>query len=272
MSIDLELVTRARSGDRHAIEGVVRESTDLVFNLAVRMLGDRTDAEDCTQEILVRVVNGLGSFRGDSSFRTWVYRVASNYLLTARKRLTEQRIDSFDKLEGNLDAGIAADLPPPDDAVLLTEAKLTCTAFMLLGLDREQRLAFVLGEILDLSSEEGADVLGITPEAFRKRLSRARDRMTEFTTRRCGLVDEANPCRCGKQVAKTYAEGHMKPPEAYFVTLSVRSTDRTVPYLEKIDRLQRAVAVLRGHPEYAAPAALVDGVRKLMETGRMEAG
>src|SRR5215472_3380558 len=99
MNLDADLVTRARSGDRPALDQLVRESTDLVFNLAVRMLGDRADAEDATQEILVRVVYGLESFRGESSFRTWIYRVASNYLLTARKRLAEQKMGSFDKLE-----------------------------------------------------------------------------------------------------------------------------------------------------------------------------
>ena len=80
------LVARARSGDRRALDQLLREMKDLIYNLAIRMLGSPADAEDASQEILIRLVTGLDAFRGDSSFRTWVYRVASNQLLTTRKR------------------------------------------------------------------------------------------------------------------------------------------------------------------------------------------
>src|SRR5438445_9095965 len=110
MTQDSELVTRARTGDRAALEELVKTCKDLVYNLAIRMLGDRGDAEDVSQEILIRVVTGLASFRGESSFRTWVYRVASNHLLTARKRKAEEKMQSFEALAGYLDVGIAADL------------------------------------------------------------------------------------------------------------------------------------------------------------------
>src|SRR5688572_27185757 len=80
------LVERAKAGDREALEAVVAAIQDRVYNLAIRMLWHPADAEDATQEILVRVVTHLGGFRGESAFTTWVYRVAVNYLLTTRKR------------------------------------------------------------------------------------------------------------------------------------------------------------------------------------------
>ena len=92
-----ELVTRARGGDRAALDSLVRDMKDLVYNLAARMLGDPIEAEDATQEILIRCVTALESFRGESAFRTWVYRVASNHLLTARGKRARQATESFDE-------------------------------------------------------------------------------------------------------------------------------------------------------------------------------
>src|SRR5438105_8374108 len=96
MGRDAEVVAKARAGEAAALEELARSAREQVYNLAIRMLGDPADAEDVTQEILIRVVTGLATFRGESSFRTWVYRVASNHLLTARKRIHETRTQSFD--------------------------------------------------------------------------------------------------------------------------------------------------------------------------------
>ena len=76
-----EQVSPAQTGDRAALEKVVGEIQDQVYRLAVQMLWHPEDAEDATQEILIRIITRLGSFKGESAFTTWVYRVACNYLL-----------------------------------------------------------------------------------------------------------------------------------------------------------------------------------------------
>src|SRR5262249_10227248 len=152
---------------------------------------DPDDAEDATQEILIKVVTNLASFRGESAFSTWAHRVAANHLLTTRQRRAEQAGLSFEVMAG---AGRhAPPAPPPappsspEAAALIAEVRITCTLGMLLCLDRGHRLAYLLGEVLDLSGEEGAEVLGITPEGFRKRLSRAREDLLAFMRGRCGV-------------------------------------------------------------------------------------
>ena len=90
--------------------------------------------------------------------------------------------------------------------MMVEEAKLGCTHGMLVCLDRDHRMAFILGEILELGSEEAADILEIEPAAYRKRLSRSREKMNEFMSGHCGLVNAARPCRCSKQVT------HQIPP------------------------------------------------------------
>src|SRR5450432_2068363 len=108
------LVARARAGDKIALADLIRRSQQLVYKLAVRMVPDPVEAQDLTQEVLIRVVTGLAKFRGESSFKTWVYRVASNHLLTARKRLAEHHVESLDAMAETLAEGIAEGLAARD--------------------------------------------------------------------------------------------------------------------------------------------------------------
>lgn len=264
---DAALIARAQRGDRDALGELVGGAQQLVYNLALRMVADPTDAQDLTQEILIRVVTGLPGFRGDSAFRTWVYRVASNHLLTARKRAAEHHVESLDAMAEKLAEGIADALAagdaPIEDQILIKEAKLTCTSRMLLGLDRDHRLAYILGEILELSGEEGAEVLEIDPAAFRKRLSRARERMAAFTSANCGIVNPGNACRCGKQAARLVRLGRLDPEDLCWTTHPVTGTPAHVVELEGV---VRALELFRSHPDYAAPSALAEGLRQLIES------
>src|SRR5258708_5408305 len=152
--IDTDLVRSAAAGDREALESLVEGIQDRVYGLALRMLWHPEDARDATQEILLRVVTHLSSFRGDSAFLTWVYRVAANALINFRKSRVEMQSYDFERFGRELDQGLphpaAKALPQPDDAVLVEEIKVGCTLGMLMCLDRAHRLAYILGEILEL--------------------------------------------------------------------------------------------------------------------------
>jgi hypothetical protein len=172
---------------------------------------------------------------------------------------------SFDALGGMIDAGIAAATEaPPDarDAVLTEEVRITCTQAMLLCLDADHRIAYVLGEILEMQSDEGAFVLGITPEAFRKRLSRAREDVLGFMKKRCGVLDAANPCRCSLQVPYTIRVGMLDPSRLRFATHPVTATREVRELVGLLD----AAAVHRANPAYAAPHALAEAMRALLVT------
>ena len=98
MNASLEsLARRAREGDREALESLVSAIQGRVYGLALRMLWHPEDARDAAQEILLRIVTRLSTFRGASSFSTWAYRVAANHLLTARKSRLEERSYTFQR-------------------------------------------------------------------------------------------------------------------------------------------------------------------------------
>jgi RNA polymerase sigma factor (sigma-70 family) len=247
-------VARAKEGDRDALETVVRAVQRDVYGVALRFLWHPQDAEDATQEILLRVVAGLGGYRGDSAFRTWVYRVACNVLLTLRKQRMERRSPRLEEFAEDLTRGLSDEPLRVDgdvgEGLLLEEVKIGCTLAMLTCLDRGHRLAYILGEILELEHREAAEVLGISPTAFRKRLSRARASITSLMIGRCGLANPTNACRCRRRVATAIALGRVDPANLLFAS-SLEQAKRFPQLLREIRELEetrRAAALYRSHP------------------------
>lgn len=271
---DDELVVRVRAaaaGDRDAVRGVVEAVQDRVYRLALRMLGHPADAEDAAQEILVIVVTHLGSFRGESAFMTWVWRIAANHLGRARRGRRE--VLAFEVLGERLQTGLRDEPGDPDDpeAELLTrEVRLRCTEAMILCLDRELRIAYLLGDIFELSGQEAAAVLEIEPAAYRKRLSRARRQLHGFMRSWCGVFDEANPCRCGRQVTCAVERGIIDRAEPTFALHPVRPPRAALERAtDEVTRLFRVAQTLR-HPDYRAPESLVAAIRSLLDARRLE--
>src|ERR1043166_7724588 len=118
---DRVLVTRARSGNRAALEALVQRHQGWIYNIAVRMLSHPQDAEDATQEILIKAVTQLSSFEGRSSFRTWLYRIVVNHVLNMKRARAETVGWTFAKYGEGLAS--AADKEPPDQASVPAAAK-----------------------------------------------------------------------------------------------------------------------------------------------------
>jgi RNA polymerase sigma factor (sigma-70 family) len=265
------LVDRARKGDREALEAVVVSIRGRVQALALRMLWNPEDANDATQEILVRIATRLATFRGESSFTTWVYRVAANHLLTVRKsRLEEQRY-TFERFGGELDENLSdeTEAEGPARDLLLQEVRVGCTLGMLQCLDRPHRLAYVLGEILELEGEEAARVLGIRPAAFRKRLSRARDALIAFTRAKCGLVEPKRPCRCSRRLPTAVRLRRVEPDHLRFASnrQDAAAFPDVLAEIRRLDALRRTAALFRAQPPVPEPASFVAFVRGLVVDG-----
>ncbi len=256
--VDPLLVKRAAGGDTEALEAVLRGVQDDVYRLAHRMLWHPADAEDATQEILVKILTRLGGFRGESRFSTWTYRVAVNHLLTTRKRRAERMALTFEQFGEDLATGLdePIDGRGVDDEILAEEVKVGCSQAMLLCLDREHRAAFVLGDVFELPGEEASQILDITPAAYRKRLSRARSRVQAFMREHCGLVEPANPCRCRRRVGAAIRQGRVDPNHVLFA----RDVRR---HVEQMERLHDAAAVFRSHPPLRAPDRVADAILRI---------
>jgi RNA polymerase sigma factor (sigma-70 family) len=268
---EADLVARAVDGDKAALEEVIRLLQDPLYRLALRMVWRPPDAEDATQEILIRVVTRLASWRGEARLLTWAYRIGVNYLLNLRRQTPQEAKQlSLDEFRGNLADGLAdADYRGPEATLLAEEVRLSCTQAMLQCLERGERIAFVLSDIFELSSTDAAWILETSPAAYRKRLQRARHRIRAFMESTCGLVNPEAFCRCARRVPKAVATGRVDPRRLVLTAHPVSPSGRGVAEAAaQLNRLHHAAAVLRAHPDYAAPQSKVDAIAALLQSGR----
>jgi RNA polymerase sigma factor (sigma-70 family) len=256
---DQQLVLGARSAERKALEALVERHSAWIYNITVRMLYHRQDAEDATQEILIKVLTRLSSFEGRSSFRTWLYRIVVNHVLNMRRGRVEPASMNFASYGAGLDDTPDLELADPmgtsaDSDLLVAEAMITCTTGMLQCLDRKQRVTFILGAIFGVSDTVAADVLEITPDNFRQRLARARRDLRNFMDDKCGLVNQANPCRCAKKTRSFIQAGYVDPENLLFVRERIGAIPEVVPSAhETLNTLDgQCTEIFRGHPFYMA--------------------
>src|SRR5262252_6851213 len=92
---DAALVEKAKSGDRAALEKLVLRHQAWIYNIAIRMVFHPQDAEEVTQEVLVKAVTKISTFKGKSQFRTWLYRIATNHVLNMKRRSAETKVTTF---------------------------------------------------------------------------------------------------------------------------------------------------------------------------------
>ena len=267
------LVEQAKAGDKTALESLIRRIQSRVYNLSLRMLWHPGDAEDATQEILIKVITHLSQFRQESSFQTWFYRVATNHLLTTRKRRAESQQNTFEIYDAALEQRMdqAATLPADslEQSLLLEETQWRCTLGMLLCLDREHRLAYILGEIIGVSGDEGASIMETTPVAFRKRLSRARQRIGEFMNSHCGIVNPANPCRCSRQLGYKMTHENMTK-EGWLFAGKPELQNEVWRHMSELQTLDRVVGLYRSQPGYSAPPQLLQGIKQILDSGKFD--
>jgi len=268
----------AAAGDLAALDTVLLAIQPGVFNLAVRMLGNREDAADASQEILLRVVTHLGGFRGEAAFPTWVFQIARNQLLSAATRSKESPEVSLESIAERLQQGLdhaAALLAPagaaraltPEDKAEARELALGCTQSMLMALDRGQRLAYVLDVIFGLSSRQAAEVLDLAPDAYRQRLARARARLQAFGGATCGHVNRDAACQCERQmpaVRHLRASGAGAPGAIPLHTIHRLEQEQASRQFDALLRMGDAAALFRAHPEYQAPDKLRAAIRTVL--------
>ncbi len=201
-TLDRELVERSLEGDRKSLERLIQLHQSFIYNVAWKMVHDPHDAMDLTQEVLIKVITKLSQFKFNSSFRTWLYRIVVNEFLQGKRRKMELEISSFDELGRRLEAIPNPDLTREEEMLyeeLSREMKVRCMSGMLMCLNREQRLIYILADTYGIDHKLGAEVFDISPQNYRVKLHRARKELFNYMSNKCGLINKANPCRCSKK-------------------------------------------------------------------------
>ena len=262
----LTLIGKATAGDKESLETVILSVQDLVFNLSLRMLGTFPDAEDATQDILLKIMTHLSSFKGESTFSTWVFRIATNHLKNYQKHMFAKYPLSFEFYGDDIKNGKISDVPDlsqnVEKSILAEELKLSCTNVMLQCLDTESRCIFILGTMFKVDSRIAGDILGITPEAYRKRLSRIRAKMADFLKEYCGEYGNGK-CRCADRVNYAIQNHRIHPTQLPFTSAVPKSTMLEVKQaMENIDDLSQEFAFCK---TYQSPESLREFIQKFLD-------
>lgn len=265
--INSSLAARALEGDRAALEKLIRNLQPYIYKLSQRFLYCPEESEDATQEILMKIITHLSSFQNKSRFTTWAYTIAINYLRDI-KRKSKIPSMSFEEFSEDLAEGLTDESwKGPEEKLMLDEIRIGCTTAMLQCLDDDARFAYTLGEILELDHKEAAQILNCSSATYRKRLSRARDKVTGFMLKHCGLIEPQNACRCNKRVDRAIELERVNPDKPVFSDQT--DTENTFPNIlneiRKLEQQQRAAALFRVQQDPNHSDKLVDWLRDTLK-------
>ncbi len=210
---DADLVSQSLEGSRAALEKLILRHQAWIYNVAFKMVMDHDDACDITQEILIRAITSLSSYdSGKGAFRTWLYRITANQVLSMKKKKFELRIHDMETY-----VSLIEKLPDerscshPDRDLLEEEIKNGCMMGMIMCLNRRERLVFILGGIFGITDAEGSEILSLSRDNFRKILSRGRKKIYSHIGGFCGHVNPDNPCRCSHKIQAFLGLGMSDP-------------------------------------------------------------
>jgi RNA polymerase sigma-70 factor (ECF subfamily) len=178
--LERSLLRRLRDRDERAFRELIDDHRDRVFNITYRMLGNRAEAEDVAQEVFITVFKTIESFRGDSKFSTWLYRVTVNHCKNRIKYLARRHDrdrDELDETSSQQTNGAVTGLPvrdPAPDKALQSAQMEKLLQEAIAGLDDDQRAVVILRDVEDLSIEEICEITGLADGTVKSRLHRAR--------------------------------------------------------------------------------------------------
>ena len=265
------LVGKATAGDKKALETLVTDAQDIVFNLSLRMLGTFADAEDATQDILLKMITHLSSFRGDSSFTTWVFRIAVNNLKNYKKHMFARYQLRFEYYGDDIENGKIQDVPDltqnVERDILAEELKMSCTNVMLQCLDKESRCIFILGTMFKIDSRVAGDILEMTPEAYRQRLSRIRKKMADFLGQYCGEYGSGR-CKCKDRMNYAIQNHRINPLRLDYMTateIPMETICAVKDAMEEIDDLSQDFSFCK---PYQSPERMKHLIMELLNSAQ----
>ena len=192
-ALDVDLVRSAKAGDLAAFEALTTRHERRVYTLALRIVQNPQDAEDVTQQAFLNALEGLANFRGEASFATWLYRIATHdalRLIRKRKGLDLISLEAATEPDADYDSiphpSFIADWKQSPEQLVERRETQRLLDDALAQLDEKHRLVFLLRDVEGLSVRETAEALGLSEATVKVRLLRARLQLREELTRHLG--------------------------------------------------------------------------------------
>jgi RNA polymerase sigma factor (sigma-70 family) len=253
-AMDQQLIEQANARSKSALNELIVTHESFIYNVAWKFTYNKKEASDLTQEVLIKVITKLSTFKGNSSFRTWLYRIVFNEFMQTKRRPMEDKWESFDDFANKLNAIPSPELSAEEEEEQIDRtktARVRCMSGMLMCLTREQRLIYLLGDVFQIDHNLGAEIFEVTKDNFRKKLSRTRKEFHAFMNKQCGLVNLDNPCRCSKKAKAMEAAGRMQTDKKLFdpkfsATIAEYADKVADEVADKVDR--KYIKFFQDHP------------------------
>ena len=214
---ELKLVERARQGDRAAFGSLVEPWRKPLFGYIYRMVTLRQDAEDLLQDVFIRVLEDIRSYRGEARFKSWLFGIATHACLDHLRKRKRWRVEA--QLIGEREATANPEnivqlrglMAQPGFTYETREHIAFCFSCIARTLEPEEQAAVVLKEVLEFTNQEAAAILRLSEPVFRHRLSDARAKMTKAFDGLCALINKAGVCYQCQGLREIAPENHRGP-------------------------------------------------------------
>jgi RNA polymerase sigma-70 factor (ECF subfamily) len=214
---ELKLVERAQHGDRDAFGSLVEPWRKPLFGYIYRMVNLRQDAEDLLQDVFIRVLEDIRSYRGEARFKSWLFGIATHACLDHLRKRKRWRVEA--QLIGEREATanpenivhLRALMAQPGFTYETREHIAFCFSCIARTLEPEEQAAVMLKEVLEFTNQEAAAILRLSEPVFRHRLSDARAKMTEAFDGLCALINKAGVCYQCRGLREIAPENHRGP-------------------------------------------------------------
>lgn len=276
-SQDNVLIAQSLSGNQKALEELIKKHQDWIYNVALTFVGDRDEAADLTQEVIIKVVTKLSTFRQESNFKTWMYRIVKNHFLNMQRGKYETNAPTFYQFGQGLDQLPNESLSDysyeAEEKLLVKEAKISCMKGMLLCLDREQRMIYIIGELFEFPDTVGSEIMEVSKENFRVKLHRAKQQLYNFMNDKCGLINKNNPCRCARKTAGFIKMGYVDQGSLHFQKDTIASINQVID--KKVEAYSNEVLaqyqkLFQDHPFFQKPDHLAS-IKALLSSEAVKA-
>jgi len=214
---ELKLVERGRQGDRAAFGSLVEPWRKPLFGYIYRMVTLRQDAEDLLQDVFIRVLEDIRSYRGEARFKSWLFGIATHACLDHLRKRKRWRAEA--QLIGEREATanpenivhLRALMAGPGFTYETREHIAFCFSCIARTLEPEEQAAVMLKEVLEFTNQEAAAILRLSEPVFRHRLSDARAKMTQTFDGLCALINKAGVCYQCQGLREIAPENHRGP-------------------------------------------------------------
>jgi RNA polymerase sigma factor (sigma-70 family) len=231
--------------DKNRFSEFYSEYKGKIYNLAYRMTGDRTAAEDITQEAFIIVYQKFSTFRGESNIYTWIYSIAKNICLQHLRKVKSGKFQSIENLINTFGSEDSkTDYSAEEKQLYINQVKEGCLLGLLRCLSFYQRISFILSILNELSVNEISKITGKSPNSTRILIYRAKQNIKNFLCKNCSLYDSANKCKCENLISFCIKQNWISCQPNYNDAGIIES---------ELSHLKREVSLYKTLTEYQAP-------------------